>query len=204
MRIRDVFAYLLLAGALWLAFVGVPGCAAVAPPRPPNWQDRVDVTSAVFLVSEAGRCSAVAVAEHTLLTAAHCVPADISTISAVPSPGDRVLSVTNARVNELDDLAELTVDGAPLTVIARVATELPPEGAIVFAAGFGCYDTLAVYPGLYIGEAPLSFGLNQLALAMGICLGDSGGPIFDEDGHLIGILSAKASKSPVAFAGRLL
>ncbi len=203
LRTRDVMAYLLLAGALWLAFVG-QGCAAAAPPRPASWQDRVDVTSAVFLAFPDGRCSAVAVGDHEIMTAAHCVPPDLGSIKATPSPGDRVLNVVEAHVNELDDIALLTLDGAPLLVQARLAQAMPDEGAIVFAAGFGCYETLAVYPGLYIGEAPLQFGLNRIAFAMGVCFGDSGGPVFDEDGALIGILSAKASTSPIAFAGRLL
>jgi hypothetical protein len=196
-RIQDLFTYALLAFFLALAFLGFAnGCAASAPPRSTKWHDRVDVTAAVFLFNDESRCSGVAIDDHLILTAAHC---DHMTI-AVPTPGNDPRPVLHMDAFDDRDLAIVVVGGEPLPVQARIALAQPDEGDVVFAAGFGCYEELAVYPGLYIGPRPPP--LVGDAYAMGVCKGDSGGPVFNDDGELVGILSERGTEAPIAIAVR--
>lgn len=198
-RVQDLFTYALLAFFLALAFLGFAnGCAASPPPRPPRWQDRVDVTSAVYLEGPNGRCSGVAIDDHLVLTAKHCTDGTGMTV-AVPSPGDDPRRVVHVDAFEDRDLAIVVVDGAPMRVQAPIALKMPAEGDVAFGAGFGCYETLAVYPGLYVGVRPSGGD----AYAMGVCAGDSGGPVFNENGELVGILSARGTNAPIAVAVRL-
>lgn len=195
-RIQDLFVYFCLLGVLILAFLGINGCAAPPPPRPDSWQDRVDVTSAVYLEGDGVACSGVAIDDHLVLTARHCVDGSPMTV-ALPTPGDNPRPIVGAHLDPVLDLAWLTIGGDPLPVQARIAPRPPVSGELVFGAGFGCFQTLAVYPGLHIDQLPIGD-----AYAMAICPGDSGGPVFNDGGEVVGILSSRSTQDPIAIAVR--
>src|SRR5512139_142693 len=196
-RLQDLLTYALLLGVLVLALLGIHGCGASAPPMP-RWQDRVDVTSAVYIHGDGVACSGVAVDDHIVITAAHCMQHAME--EAVPAPGDDPRRIEEVLAYAPDsDVAWVRVGGAPLPVQARMSARAVHPGEIVFAAGFGCYGSLAVYPGI---RTDLPDADGQDVYAMAVCRGDSGGPVFDEHGALVGILSAKAVESPLAYAER--
>lgn len=186
----------LATAAFFLALTFLAGCAS-APPPPPKWSDRVDVSSAVYVRGDTFACSGVAVGDHTVLTAAHCM--DKGEFEIVAFPGVSY-PVTKVELWPGRDLAWVTTGGARLAVQARFALKLPDEGDLVFGAGFGCYGALAVEPGLYVTRRQID---GALVFAMGSCHGDSGGPVFNDDGELIGIITAKSVDSPLTLAEAL-
>ena len=195
--VRTVFSIVLLLGVLALAFCN--GCAAVPPPAP-KWSDRVPATAAVYLEGEGWACSGVAVGDHQVMTARHCVCSVEEGTSRGPFvvtafPGVNHNAVS-AQVDERLDVALVTVDGPRLEVQAPIAPELPDAGDLVFLAAFGCYRSLMVSPGLYIGKAPD----GDVAFAGVVCSGDSGGPVFNERGEVFGILSKRGTTAAVGFA----
>lgn len=193
-RLSDLFTYVLLLGVLILAFFGMHGCAAVPVPRAPKWSDRIPATAAVQLRGEHFACSGVAISDHELLTAAHCV--NKGDFEVVAFPGVSMGLGEVMYVDSGQDRARVRVPGL-LTVQAPIAHKLPEEGDLVFAAGFGCYGSLAVTPGLYLDATTAS---GQLGLAVGVCHGDSGGPVFNELGEVFAVMSAKATDVPLAVA----
>lgn len=192
-RPEDVFTFALVIGVLLLAFLS-GGCAASAPPAP-LWQDRVDVASAVYLHGGGAACSGVAIDDHIVATAAHCMQHAIS--EAIPSPGNAPRPVELVETYFADrDIALVRVGGAPLPLQARIATSNTLPGQLAFAAGFGCYGSLAIYPGI---RTDLPDADGQDVYAMAICPGDSGGPVFNDRGELVGVLSARAVGNPLAY-----
>ncbi len=191
-RARDLFAYVLLLAALALAFCN--GCAAVPPPAAPKWSDRVPVTAAVYVFVAEGRCSGVAVDDHHVWTAAHCVAVP-GPITVITFPGVE-RRATVQYVDPINDRAVLRVEGSRLPVQARIATTLPEEGELLFLAAFGCYQSLAVAPGLFVAVSERWPG--SLVVAMGTCQGDSGGPVFNSRGEVVGLMSRKADTLPLA------
>jgi serine protease Do len=169
------------------------GCAAVAPPLPPNYVDLVPATTAVVLRGEDWLCSGVAVDDHLVLTAAHCT--DKGEFEVIVFPGEARLATVKS-VDPIRDLALVHTFGEPLKAQARYASTPPKEGDLLFLVGFGCFGSINIAPGLYVTRAPG----NQLAIAMAVCFGDSGGPVFNIRGELVGIMSSRAVEVPIGLA----
>lgn len=201
-RLNDLFTYALLIGVLVLAYCGANGCAPV-PPKGPKWptaDKRVPVHAAVLVRGADWLCSGVAVDANTVVTATHCVANGSFEVEAYPG-----LRYTNVRVSVADearDVAIVHVEPA-LGAVAELAPFLPLPGTLVYAVGFGCAQgrAPAVHAGAYVAR-DLD---GDLVLAMGVCHGDSGGPVFDEQGRLFAIISKRAEPAsvPLAFAAGL-
>lgn len=190
-RLNDLFTYILLIGVLVLAFLGIHGCAASAPP-PLNDTDRIPTSAAVFLQAGDGRCSAVAIADHYLLTAAHCVKTGPFTIYAFPGVEG---TATLVAIHPDRDLARLHTP-LKLTAQARIARDLPRSGDLLIQAGFGCIEDLFVAAGVYLGQGPL----GGLISTIPVCGGDSGGPVFNKYGDLVGVVHGRNIDIPVSVA----
>lgn len=94
------------------------------------------------------------------------------------------------------DLGRLTGTFAP--PYARRASETGPH---LLVEGYGCDPThvwLWLRPVLSVRTAELLLIMNErpgveIAIYARVCLGDSGGALWNEHGQLVGIITAKAS-----------
>ncbi len=126
-------------------------------------------------------------------------------------PNERSVKGEIHGVSQLDDLALLKVYG--LTSTAKLEADgglVPSETQRVYAAGFPFGQMLAIgdrNPNLTITETSIT-SIRQLASGMpevlqtsgGIDLGNSGGPVIDADGRLVGVSVARIRDSSIGFA----
>ena len=152
--------------------------------------------------------SGFAVAPDRIVTNAHVVelaaryPGDV-VIGVVPSEGDRSFEGRVIAYDPARDLAEIAFDGAALPAVTLYNGPVA-EGARVVALGYpgnvdvataqSAYDYITPQSpvrseGIYSGARRLS-GVHVLLHTANIARGNSGGPLLDECGRVIGVNSA--------------
>lgn len=205
--IDNALVLICVVGVLLLACLGAPGCAPVAPPRHQaggSWPTHPDVPvhAAVMLHGNGWACSGVAVGEHEVLTAKHCT--DMGEFEVEYAPGEITMAAMVASYDDRDVAIVYTYD--ELSILAEVAPFRPLPGTLVYAVGFGCAPGKGpgmptVHVGAYI-EPDMD---SDLVLAMAVCNGDSGGPVFDQEGRVFALISKRANPFtvPLAFAAPL-
>ena len=144
-----------------------------------------------------GICSGVVINAETgvLLTAAHCVDHPASAQISLTVNG-RHADV--ARVNRLVDLAivRFTPKGEKAIILAE---DVPAAGAEVAVAGYSFgFEKVAVQFGRVV--QPHNQETKMLLLDAPTIPGDSGGPVIDEQGRLIGIVSRVYYSGPSVLA----
>lgn len=163
----------------------------------PAWLNPMPIAAILRLSSQDATCSAVAVGPYEALTAEHCVPKQ-GTYLTRDIFGTR-RTVKSIILHPTLDLALIQVaSGAgPFRQIAEVSNKIPNLGEIVFLAGYGCFGRLDIRPGVYDG--PDTPG-TDLRVGAAMCHGDSGGPVFDDQGHVIALNRAMPSERiPVGY-----
>jgi S1-C subfamily serine protease len=182
-----------------LAGIGVGCCAATLPPLDVANNPDSPIPEGVVLPYVASDltvgCSAVAIEPDVLVTARHCILAILeeshgSDQGVIVAPDGRVLSVTEDWASPEADVALLHVDGK-LAAFALVAPRVPEVGEDTWVAGYGC-DTHDFHFALS-ARASSMLGRNshgQYAIRGLVCHGDSGGGLFDDEGHLLGVNSS--------------
>ena len=137
----------------------------------------VHATTLVLGINDDGICSGTAIGQHTLLSAAHCFE-NIKTLTVNGRPTKILAMVSDNHDHEL-----VRID----RVFTHIATfgPTPDPGDLVFMYGApaGIQDQLQVgrvsgHRGKYTLYDVTSF------------LGDSGAAIFDEQGRIVGVVSA--------------
>lgn len=164
------------------------GLLIAASPLPSRSPDPLaDVERKVLYVEiqnaqgERGGCSAAVVAEGVALTAAHCVEnADV----IVAGRAARV-ALSNARL----DVAVIAFPSR-LEVPLALQTAPPAFGDGVIVAGY-IWGELHVQPG-YVSR-PRNGG-GHLVVAAPIISGDSGAPVLDLNGRMVGMMIAVRAK----------
>ncbi|MEN0062961.1 MAG: serine protease [Myxococcota bacterium] len=163
------------------------------------------ILDAVVVVQQgSGTCAGVLVDETTVATAYHCVAGGF---------GARVTTRTNrsvrARVSAIDvahDLALLTLRASMGPALA-IATDAPQVGAVVHLLG---HPYAASPPGGFLeGTLRYTFatgtvaavGTRSLQINGSVAPGFSGGPVVDEQGAIVGIVSRRIGDA-IGFAGR--
>lgn len=138
-------------------------------------------------------CSAVAVSDRTLLTAAHCIPVDIN-IGVAGKEGDKIILVEVVKVDPQKDLALLTTKNVILPEYAQIAPGSPQLDSDVVTVGYPLGGGEIVTTG-HLVDRRAKFDV----VTSPVIYGNSGGGTFiklDERWYLIGILSRVALVEP--------
>lgn len=144
--------------------------------------------SAVVFITNGHACSAVAVSDHELYTAAHCVDND-KEIAVDYGNAWHTGYVTWADP-ELD-LATVDMRAPLFTSWAHAHMEELRAGDEIVQVGYGC-DT-QVRLGTFLGSNAMD---GRAISNVETCGGDSGGGLFTTSGGLVGIVQAKSIKHP--------
>jgi S1-C subfamily serine protease len=192
-------------------FAGLaPQLAPIAVPpalNTPGVRQAAAVTSKV--VSESSTCGAEAgsawpIGNDYMATNAHVV-AGAGRVRVIP-PGGRTYAATVVLFDPLVDVAVLRVPGVKLAPLA-MAREAPPRGLLGAAIGYPGGDVEASSPAAVMGtEIADSYDIYNTTrvtrqievLAASIIPGDSGGPVVDADGTVIGMTFATSTTTPNA------
>ncbi|MCP1200333.1 trypsin-like peptidase domain-containing protein [Notoacmeibacter sp. MSK16QG-6] len=137
-------------------------------------------------------------ADGSILTNAHVV-AGCGRIE-VSGVGDAAVMIADESL----DLALLRVDGARELKHATIAMDDPMLGEDVFAFGYPLPQALGSEIGFSRGSVSSMVGLRaeptQFRMTASVQPGNSGGPLVDEEGRVIGMVTAKLDAMAVANA----
>ncbi|MGO4383080.1 MarP family serine protease [Specibacter sp. RAF43] len=146
------------------------------------------------------------VAPGRVLTNAHVVAGVQMPVVQTPAQGS--LRARVVYFDQIRDLAVLAVDGLTVPPLPTAAT-LPLNSPAAFA-GYPLGGPLQVRPATVMTSGPLLIPditgtkkslLDVYQLAGTIQSGNSGGPLLDKSGHVVGVIFAKSTTSePVGFA----
>ena len=130
-----------------------------------------------------------------VVTSLHVVEGK-NALSVVTSSGD-TLSASLVRSDAQRDLALLRVSGAHEATALPVAAAEARIGANVFTIGFPHTGVMGIKPKLTTGVISARSGIrddpDSYQISVPVQAGNSGGPLLDEQGHVVGIVTAKLS-----------
>jgi hypothetical protein len=216
MRLRAIYkerAALLAAACLGIVNLSLPHGAGAIVGKSANgakWQNHI-VMVLSRSGSRAGFCSGVVLTRTIILTAAHCVANASDT--RVYLPGQPLLLLSRiAKHPDFHADAPRTRSRSIDLALVEIAEPLPVEfaappfagaqryeaGTAFDIAGFGVSreDDAKTSGALRLGHVALRAPLSSVLLWLddpqhetGACTGDSGGPVFTEDGKLAAIIA---------------
>ncbi|TNE89177.1 MAG: serine protease [Deltaproteobacteria bacterium] len=165
----------------------------------------VPVDSTVLITTGASVCAGVVIAEDRVATAYHCI-AGGGRPMVENQEGTRVIGrVLYARPR--DDLAVIAVTmGMPVVPLAEAPPE-PGQAVSVVGHPFGTQEMAGYMTGLlrYSVSSGIVSGLGPRAMqtTAPVNPGNSGGPVFDEQGQVVGIVSRRLRGDGLGFATRV-
>lgn len=196
------------AGLVALFLVGLwLGRARVPTPQPlPSYADLYAQVAPSVVSVRVGRSgerigTGFAIDAHQVVTARHVVVGSLD-VQVAELDGERL----SARVVGMDaraDLALLEVSGGPLQPVLPGRTDTLRVGDTVVAIGapYGLGHSLAVGVVGSLGRRIDDGVLEFLQLSMPLNPGNSGGPVFDGNGRIVGVLTGThATAQSIAFA----
>lgn len=164
----------------------------------------VRVAGAAYQCGQTVTGSGFVIAPGRVITNAHVVAG--VTEPVVEAPGNLSRPGRVVYVDSSADLAVIAVDG--LTVAALQLAAPPSNGDNVAVAGYPFGGPYQVRPGRVESVGPVTLDENGttstrtiLTLAANVDHGNSGGPVLNQDGRVVGVVFAKsASVSGVGYA----
>jgi serine protease Do len=164
----------------------VPGCTTI--PTAKNLY--ADYSDAVFFLQTAdgGHCSSFHIGEGIIVTAAHCIESNGIGVVIRPTPD---LEIENPQVLLDDDISDIAILSVPeVSSYASLSLGGTPEiGERLVTIGFpGYWHTKTLDVGYVIGtgdwkDIPIVYGSGN------VYPGESGGPVLDERGWVVGVVS---------------
>ncbi len=194
-------ANILRIGVLWLGLCGSALAEDDLPDRVERWMESV-----VLLVTGPGWCSGVVIDDQgTVATAYHCVASGLRSEVHTES-GDRFMGRTIA-ARPRDDIALIRVPGlAGRAQPLSLREDSPRRGETVYGLGhpFAPYaDRTDAMKGMLTWSVTRGIvsnvGPRLLQTDAALNPGNSGGPVVDDEGRIVGITSRKLSGDNVAF-----
>src|SRR5262249_51241338 len=141
--------------------------------------------------------SAFAIGPNTYVTAAHVLTLGISSQFGEPAlrdSGGHVYAIKQIlKFSAHEDFAVFTVAGPP-DAPALATTDLRSVDEVVFAVGNALGEGVVIRDGLLTSETPedQSGRWKWLRFSAAASPGNSGGPLIDESGKVIGVVRAKS------------
>lgn len=147
----------------------------------------------VYIENEGGFsssfCAGVAISEFEIATAAHCIKEGVK--PKVTTFGGGECKASTATVDKDNDAAILRVRGCNLNP-ARVSRHRLKRGDTLYVVGHPLGETWSVSAGILSRFDDDDFIQTDAAINPG----NSGGGVFDDHGHLVGIVSYLKTASP--------
>ena len=166
---------------LLLLLAGCKGCVSVP--------SHADLRATALRIDFAtGLCSGTAVSPDTLWTAKHCLDSggEITKINGQPVTMGKVIELSKDRVS-------IRIQGLRFKTWAKIGPA-PVQGQRVRFFG-NPEGNASIYREGYIARAQT----DGLVLVMPICRGDSGSGLLDDQGRVVGVVSAMTSKYGCTF-----
>ena len=186
---------------VWLGLSGTASAAETLPDRVERWMDSV-----VLLVVGPGWCSGVVIDDQgTVATAYHCVASGLRS-EVHTQDGMRHMGKTVAALPK-DDIALLSVPGLAGEVSPlEIRSSTPRRGETVYGLGhpFAPFaDRSRAMEGMLTWSVTRGIvsnvGPRLLQTDAALNPGNSGGPVVDDEGRIVGITSRKLTGDNVAF-----
>jgi TPR repeat protein len=185
-RSTEIFKEIEAAKAKREAAEATPETAMPLPPNSPK----------------ASGTGAIVSTQGHVLTAAHVV-AGASRVSVITATGMK--SATVLRVDEANDLAVLKIQDGTYSPLPIAQSRRVRLGQTVATIGFPNVDIQGFSPKLTKGEISSLNGVaddpRSWQISVPVQPGNSGGPLLDEGGNLIGVVVAKLGLKTVAATG---
>jgi len=139
-----------------------------------------------------------------VLTAAHVV-ADAASVTVITAQGTKTAKVV--RLDESNDLAVLKIDGGPHAALPVSPSRSIRLGQGVATIGFPNIGIQGFSPKLTRGEISSLNGIGDdprgWQISVPVQPGNSGGPLLDENGNLIGVVVSKLGLKAARATGDL-
>lgn len=163
---------------------------AIGGARAVPFEGRRTRLARVAAIGAASHGSGVSIGASLVLTAAHVVRgADL--VAVLPTGGNQSLPTTVVYVDPEHDVAILHVGGELPAALALPSSQRTMEIAErLYATGFPI-DVQQRYPAAVSGELSRENNDGSLQVAMSVNGGNSGGPVLDRSGALVGIVTSR-------------
>ena len=174
-------------------------------PKAPSRNESASPNSPVDSAVKATGSGAIVSTDGVVLTAAHVV-AGASHIRVSTVQGIREAKVLG--IDEANDVAVLKIDGGNYIALPVASSRGIRLGQTVATIGFPETDLQGFSPKVTKGEISSLNGFRddprRWQISAPIQMGNSGGPLLDESGNLIGIIASKLSLEAVRQSGDLI
>ncbi|HXC02759.1 MAG TPA: serine protease [Opitutaceae bacterium] len=172
------------------------------PLNPPPSESLPINTQAENVTPKSSGSGVIISAQGLALTAAHVV-ADAKKISVITAQG--IHTATVLCVDESNDIAVLKIEGGPYVPLTVAPSRGVRLGQGVATIGFPNVDIQGFSPKVTRGEISSVNGFaddpRSWQISVPVQPGNSGGPLLDEDGNIIGIVEAKLGLKVVEATG---